>query len=168
MLFRSLPAFGREGKQWLLLQAAPITPRRLLIAKFIPWAMLSGGSSLVLGGALAVLAKLPAVEVLLSGALGGIIGIMCVAISLYLGAQYADFSAERPEEYILSTGRWGTLILTLVIALVAWVGLIPAMYFRSWPGYVGSLAVMSIIAALTIAVATRATEKVLERALSDG
>jgi len=161
----SLPAFGREGRQWLLLQASPITPRGLLLAKFIPWAAFSGASSLLLSSLLAMLAHLSTVEVMICGIFGAIVGVQCVVVSLYLGAVYADFSAERPEEYVLSAGRWGTLILTLVIAGLTWVSVIPA-HQRSAQGYAASVAILIAILGVTIHFVWPAAERTIERALS--
>lgn len=164
----SLPAFGREGKMWLLVQSAPLSSKDLVYAKFAAWGGVSAASSGLLALVLGIMGRQSFFTLLFLAGNGICVGFVSAAVALHLGAKYADFEAERPEEYVMSAGRWMALLATLAIAGGAWFISLPLEQCSTILGYVLASAILGLVTVLMAARELAACERIIsERLISD-
>jgi ABC-2 type transport system permease protein len=144
MLASNLAGFGfsREGKNYWLLKAAPIHPRRILAAKFlagyIPSALVCSIYLLILeifnrSGPWPLMVKLISVWMILAGLTG---------LFLALGTGGAKFNWENPSQINRTIGCLGMLsgVLYLGICIALFTAPMLLAQFINLPAFVGPLA----------------------------
>jgi hypothetical protein len=111
-----------EGKQYWLLQVAPLEIRQILNAKFIAWYRpIALVSAVLLGmGIYIIEPRWEIVTLFVSMSFFVTYGIVSVGIGL--GAHFADFSWEHPSQLILSLG---SLLFMLASSALVMINIIP-------------------------------------------
>jgi|GEM_PF-3388292 len=111
-----------EGKQFWLLQIAPISVREILRAKLIAWYRpIAAISAVLLGMGIYVIE--PRWEVVaLFVSMSFFVSYGIVGVGIGLGAHFADFSWEHPSQLILSLG---SLLYMLISSALVMINIVP-------------------------------------------
>jgi hypothetical protein len=114
-----------EGKQYWLLQVAPLEVRQILRAKFIAWYRpIALISAVLLGmGIYIIEPRWETVTLFVSMSFFLTYGIVSVGIGL--GAHFADFSWEHPSQLILSLG---SLLFMLASSALVMINIVPLTF----------------------------------------
>lgn len=111
-----------EGKQYWLLQIAPLAIRQILHAKFLAWYRpIALISAVLLGMGIYVIE--PRWEIVtLFVSMSFFVSYGIVSVGIGLGAHFADFSWEHPSQLILSLG---SLLFMLASSALVMINIIP-------------------------------------------
>jgi ABC-2 type transport system permease protein len=130
------PSISLEGKAFWLLQITPIQLSRLIRAKFYCWlpVVMFFGATLLAAGAISI--GTDADFVFLSAFLGAVLGIGYTGLALGLGAKYASFHWESPNQISIGLGTLVLLLCSLLLlfalsipcAVITTIYLIPELY----------------------------------------
>jgi len=116
------PSVSLEGASLWLLQVAPITPRDILRAKYITWAIPLGLIYAVLFASAGLALALEPVCILALGVAALIIAHGLVALGVGFGARFGRFDWEHPAEISAS---WGNLLFLLAGLITLTLNFIP-------------------------------------------
>jgi hypothetical protein len=116
------PSISLEGQAVWLLQAAPISAREILRAKYLGWFIPMIITSSIIFGAGGLSLGLEPLLVLSLITIGAILSHGLVALGIGLGSHFARFEWEHPSE--ISTS-WGGLLYTIVALTLLAVSMIP-------------------------------------------
>lgn len=114
-----------EGKQFWLLQIAPLAIREILRAKLVAWyCPIALISAILLGMGIYVIE--PRWEIVtLFVAMSLFVSFGIVGVGIGLGAHFADFSWEHPSQLILSLG---SLLYMLISSTLVLINIIPLVF----------------------------------------
>ena len=117
------PSVSLEGASLWVLQVAPITPRAILRAKYITWAIPLGSICAVLFASAGLALALEPLCIIALGIAACIITHGLVALGIGLGARCSRFDWEHPAELATSWGSLLYLVTGLMTVLISFIPL---------------------------------------------